>query len=105
MPELVDKKDKKTGGRKPLSSHDAFMVRGIQSACHGKFFTMEYALVAEAMVDGCFCGCAHSMPHIRMPISILPIVNPDCLGFKPPHNWEPKHLGKFTPEFDHCDSD
>lgn len=98
MPELVDKKDKKKGGRKALSSQDAFMVRGIQSACHGKFFHMEYFLVAETTYDG--CTCCSELPHSRMPISILPLVNPDCFGFEPPHNWQPRHHGKLTPECD-----
>lgn len=99
MPDLVDKKDKKSGGRKALSAQDAFMVKGIQSACHGKFFTCEYFLVAETTYDGCTC-CAE-LPHAKMPISIEPLSNPDCHGFQPPHDWEPRHHGMLKPDCDY----
>lgn len=92
MPELTDRKSKK-GGRKPLSPEDLFLVRGLQSACHGSFFRMEYFLVAETTYDGCTC-CAE-LPHSRMPISILPIVNPDCFGFKAPEGWNPTYHGSW----------
>jgi hypothetical protein len=92
MPELTDKKDKR-GGRKPLSLEDQFLARSLQSACHAKHFTMEYYLVAETTYDGCTC-CAE-LPHSRMPISILPVLNPACFGFQAPEGWNPQHHGSF----------
>mmetsp|Transcript_22556 Transcript_22556/g.27886 ORF Transcript_22556/g.27886 Transcript_22556/m.27886 type:complete len:106 (+) Transcript_22556:816-1133(+) len=90
----VPKEKKKKGVMKPLSKEDVFMMAGIQAACHGKRVSNEYFLCVLVEYDGCVC-CVN-LPDSRMPMTIIPIVDPSCFGFMPPaQGWEPAHLGGF----------
>lgn len=42
-----DRKNKKTGARKPLTKEDRFMMSSIQPACHGKWINNEYHLIVK----------------------------------------------------------
>ena len=64
---------KKKGVQKPISKEDAFMMAGVQSACHGKRVKNEYFLCVLVEYDGCVC-CV-DLPDSRMPMTIIPIVN------------------------------
>jgi len=90
----VAKEKKKKGVVKPVSKEDQFMMAGLQAACHGKKVTNEYFLCVLVEYEGCVC-CV-DLPDSRMPVTIIPIVNPACFGFEPPATgWEPAHLGLF----------
>jgi len=84
---------KKKGVQKKVSPEDRFMMAGVQPACHSKHITNEYFLVAETSYDGCTC-CAET-PDSRMPLTIVPLVNPECFGFKPQSDYQPHELGFF----------
>lgn len=88
--------DRKKRG-KPRSQEDLFMMAGIQSACHSKLITNDYRLRIELGYDG--CTCCSNVPDASLPISVLPIVNPQCFGFQPPNGWLPNNLGAFTINF------
>ena len=91
----VPKMKKKKGVQKPISNEDAFMMAGVQSACHGKRVKNEYFLCVLVEYDG--CTCCVNLPDSRMPMTIIPIVNPACFGFQAPvEGWEPYHLGAFV---------
>lgn len=85
---------KKHGVQKPVSPEDAFMLAGVQSAVHSKYVTNDYFLCVELAYDGCTC-CA-DLPDSRMPITIVPIVDPRCFGFTSPDGWAPMDLGGFN---------
>ena len=84
---------------KLASPEDAFIARGVQSRCNAKFFRHEYKFSAYMLYDeGCVCI---SMPSLNQEICILPVVNPDSIGFKPPVDWAPTSLGCMEPEVKH----
>ena len=90
----VPKQKKKKGVMKPLSREDAFMMAGVQPACHAKKIVNEYFLCVLVEYDG--CTCCVDLPDSRMPMTIIPIINPACFGFVPPaQGWEPYPLGAF----------
>lgn len=101
MPELSDKKDKKTGERKQRSPEDVFMAIQPQASCHARYFTFEYHLSADTE----FSSDVNSVPpRLKQEISILPVINPDSFGISAPDNWSPIRLECFKPEVVHTTS-
>lgn len=96
----VAKEKKKNGVMKPISKEDQFMMAGLQAACHAKKIKNEYFLCVLVEYDG--CTCCVNLPDSRMPVTIVPIVNPACFGFQPPaEGWAPNMLGAFTLNLQH----
>jgi len=92
---------KKKGVQVKLSPEDAFMMAGVQAACHGRHVTNEYFLKIECSYDG--CTCCSNVPDASMPLTIIPMVNPQCVGFVPPASgWAPMDLGFFQINFALC---
>lgn len=91
---------KKKGKQKKVSPEDMFMIKSIQAATDSKMISVEYFLHVYTVYDGCTC-CAEC-PDANMKFTIVPIVNPACIGYQPPQNFEPYHLGFFqcNVEFD-----
>jgi hypothetical protein len=79
--EVVGQKKKK-GVMKEVSPEDRFMMAGVQSACHSKRITNEYFLCVLVEYDG--CTCCVDLPDSRAPMTIVPLINPECFGFTPP---------------------
>ena len=89
---LVDKKAK-DGTRKPISQEDAFMMTQLQPATrHAKRFSVRYFCEIETEYEGCIC-CCNETPDAKVPMTIVPMVNPNCFGFAPPSNWAPHSFG------------
>ena len=75
-------------------------MAGVQGAVHSKHITNEYFLCVLVEFDGCVC-CVN-LPDSRMPMTIVPMVNPACFGFMPPAGvWAPYPLGSFTVNLTH----
>ena len=70
---------KKKGQMKAVSKEDAFTMASVQAATHGKKIKNEYFLCVLVEYDG--CTCCVDLPDSRMPLSIIPLVNPNCVGF------------------------
>merc|ERR1712232_1139995 len=93
---------KKKGVEKKISPEDQFMMAGVQPACNSKYIKSEYVLCVECQYEGCVC-CV-DLPDSRMPLTIVPLVNPACFGFAPPNGWLPYNLGNFQIDLTHhCD--
>ena len=91
---------KKHGVTKAVSPEDRFMMSGVQSATHSKRITNEYFLCVLVEYDGCVC-CV-DLPDSRAPLTIIPLINPECFGYQPPSNgWAPMALGMFTVSLAH----
>lgn len=75
----VQEFSKKKGVQKKISPEDVYLMAGIQPACHAKHCRNEYFLCVEVKYDGCVC-CV-DLPDSRMPLTIVPLVNPACFGF------------------------
>lgn len=71
---VVDEYKKKRGVQVKISPEDAYMLAGIQSACHSRHITNEYFLKIECEYDG--CTCCSNVPDASMPMTVVPIVNP-----------------------------
>jgi len=82
---------KKKGVQKAISPEDRFMMAGVQPAAHSRKIQNEYFLCVEVHYNG--CTCCSNLPDSRMPLTIIPIVNPACFGFQPPSMWAPAYLG------------
>jgi hypothetical protein len=70
---------KRKGVTVQISPEDQFMMEGAQAACHGRHVVNEYFLKIELSYDG--CTCCSNLPDASMPLTIVPIVNPNCFGF------------------------
>jgi len=70
---------KKKGVEVRLSPEDAFMMKCVQPATHSRHITNEYFLKIECTYEG--CTCCSNVPDTSMPMTIVPIVNPACIGF------------------------
>ena len=90
--EVSDMKMKK-GVQKKVSAEDRFMMASLQPACHTKKIRNEYYLIVETSYDGCVC-CV-DLPDARMPMSIVPLINPMCFGYIPVAGYMPTELGAF----------
>lgn len=78
---------KKHGVTKAISPEDLWQMQGVQPACHSKHITNEYFLCVECHYDGCIC-CVN-LPDARMPLTIIPAMNPACFGFIIPQGFQP----------------
>lgn len=76
------------------------MMAGVQSACHGKLIENDYFLKIELGYDG--CTCCSNVPDASLPISIVPVMNPQLFGYQPPNGWLPNNLGFFKIDFQAC---
>ena len=76
-----------------VSEEDAFIARRLQSKCSARFFTHEYACTSEMEYDQ---GLRSFNPGLDLDITILPVVNPACIGFNPPAGWAPTCLGLIS---------
>ena len=90
---------KKKGVIKKVSKEDAFQMASLQPACHTKKFSNEYFLRVVLEYEG--CHCCQNLPDASMPMTIVPMVNPDCFGFTPPSDWNPSQLGEFHVDLAH----
>ena len=92
----------KKGVTKKISPEDQFMMASIQPAVrNAKYITIEYFICTELSYDG--CTCCQNLPDARLPMTIVPMVNPACFGFGRPNGYEPILLGTFhvDPTFHH----
>ena len=95
---IRDRKKKK-GKQKKISKEDKFQMASLQPACHTPKFSNEYFLSVDVSYDGCVC-CI-DLPDAKMPMTIVPIVNPECFGFTPPADFSPQELGQFAVNLAH----
>lgn len=70
----------KKGKVKPYSKEDKHMIGGIQPASRTKFCANDYSLTTKVSYDNC-CGCCDNLPDGSLPMTIVPLVNPECFGF------------------------
>jgi hypothetical protein len=84
---------KKKGVEKPLSVEDRFMMENMQPKCTGKHVKNEYFLTVRCGYEGCTC-CA-SLPVCRVPITIVPIINPQVWGYQQPQDFNPHVYQSF----------
>eukprot|EP00347_Sterkiella_histriomuscorum_P005522 403356296 len=91
--EVSDQK-KKGGHMKPISQEDLFMMRQIQPACHGHHVRIDYHMTVRCAFQGCTC-CA-ALPHAKIPLSIVPIVNPSCTGYQQPQDFNPHYYDAYS---------
>lgn len=87
------------GQPKPYSQEDVFMMNRIQPAAHGAIVRNEYFLAVRTSYEGCTC-CA-STPLARVPLVIIPLVNPKCYGFQVPPTFQaqPQPMVQFNLNF------
>lgn len=82
---------KKKGKQKKISKEDRFVMASLQPACHTPKFSNEYFLTVTTDYDGCVC-CIN-LPDAKMPMTIVPLANPNenihhCRG----DDWNPTLL-------------
>lgn len=73
---------KKRGVQKPLSVEDRFMMENMQPRCNGTLVTNEYFLTVRCGYEG--CTCCSALPVCRVPITIVPVINPQVWGYQQP---------------------
>ncbi|CDW86234.1 UNKNOWN [Stylonychia lemnae] len=78
----------KGGKHVQFSLEDAFQMSQAQPDCHGSIIKNDYYLAVRTVFDGCTC-CAE-LPKVRIPLNILPVINPQLANFAPPNDYNPK---------------
>ena len=78
----------KKGKKKPYSPEDIFMMESAQPGSHGGTIQVDYTLQTHTSYDTC-CMCCGDTPAGVLPLTIVPLVNPECFGFQPPSGWMP----------------
>jgi len=58
---------------------------------NAKYCKIRYFLAMETSYDG--CTCCHETPEGKIPVTIMPLVNPACYGFAPPADYVCNDLG------------
>jgi len=58
---------------------------------NAKYTKIRYFLCMETNFDG--MTCCHETPEGKTPVTIMPLVNPDCYGFAPPVDFICTDLG------------
>ncbi|CDW79403.1 UNKNOWN [Stylonychia lemnae] len=89
----VEGQRKKGGHMKSICAEDLYMMKQMQPACHGHHITNEYFLAVRCGFEGCTC-CA-TLPHARIPISIVPVVNPQFASFSQPTDFAPQYYQQY----------
>jgi hypothetical protein len=79
---------KKKGVDKPLSVEDRYMLENIAANCQGKLISNKYFLTVRCNFAGCTC-CSQT-PVCRVPITIVPIINPQVWGYQQPQDFNPQ---------------
>ncbi len=79
---------KKKGVQKALSVEDRFMMENMAPKCSGSHVKNEYFLAVRCAFEGCVC-CA-SMPVARVPITIVPVINPQVWSYQQPADFNPQ---------------
>ena len=64
------------------------MMSQIQPACNSKKVKNKYFLTIRCTYEGCIC-CADT-PMAKIPLVIMPVVNPECYGWQVPEGFEPQ---------------
>ncbi len=85
---------KKKGKEKRISDDDKFMMASLQPACHTKKFACEYFLTVTLEYDGCIC--TGDLPDAKMPMTIVPLVNPKAVKAQPDDDFNPTELGPIN---------
>jgi hypothetical protein len=78
---------KKKGVTKPLSIEDRFMIENMQAKCSGTLVKNEYFMTVRCAFAGCVC-CSQ-LPIARIPLTIVPIINPQVWGYQQPQDFNP----------------
>ena len=79
---------------KKISPEDRFQMASLQPTCHTKAFTNDYFFRVVTKFEGCVC--CNKRLDARMKMTIVPIVNPACFGFKPGNDFNPTEVGSFS---------
>lgn len=81
----------------PRSPEEIFMLGQLSPATHSKHISNDYFLNVNVKFDG--CTCCSSVPNISVPLTIIPLTNPETYGFVEPQGYNPIQLGyfKFNP--------
>jgi hypothetical protein len=77
----------KKGVQKPLSIEDKYMMENMQPQCHGMYVTNDYFLCVRCEFNG--CTCCSQLPVARIPLTVVPIVNPQVWGYQQPQDFSP----------------
>ncbi|CDW71388.1 UNKNOWN [Stylonychia lemnae] len=73
----VHEEKKKDGSMKIYSDQEKFLMGQLQAASHGKQLTNEYFVAIRCNYQG--CTCCRELPHIKVPVAILPTEVPDLM--------------------------
>lgn len=92
----------KKGKVKPYSNEDKHMIGGVQPASRTKFCSNDYSLTTKVSYDVC-CNCCDNLPDGSLPMTIVPLVNPECFGFQPPNGWAPMDCGNYNVRCQYAD--
>ena len=83
------KEKKKKGKMKARSPEEYFMLTQLPPAVHSKYCDLDYKLNMNVEFDGCVCG---EKPSISVPLTIIPLTDPETYGFTVPEGWNPTEL-------------
>ena len=88
---------KRKGVMKAVSPEDLYMMQNMQPACHGHNVKNEYFLAVRCSYSG--CTCCSAQPYARIPLTIVPVFNPQCYGYQQPADFNPQIYQAYNFQF------
>ena len=76
----------------PRTPEEMFMLSQLAPACHSQHIRNDYYLNCNVKYDGCTCS---NLPHVEVPLTVIPVVNEALHGFPEPEGYSPMQLGYF----------
>lgn len=75
------------------SPEEIFQLSNVAPACHSKYVRNDYVLNANVKYE--LCHCCAQVPSVSIPMTIVPQMDPNQVGFVEPEGYAPFELGYF----------
>lgn len=86
----------KKGEQKDFSFEDRFLMSMIQPGSYTKACQNDYFLTTKVNHKTCCeCDCCNKQPDCSVPMTIVPYVSSEHVGYRPPGGWVPVDYGTF----------
>ena len=81
------------GAPKARTPEEIFMLTQMAPATHSRHISNDYCLNVNVKYDA--TNCCSDLPSISIPLTVIPLTNPETYGFIEPQGYAPYELGYF----------
>lgn len=81
------------GAPKPRAPEEIFMLTQMAPAVHSRYISNDYFLNVNVKFDA--TNCCSNLPSCSVPLTVIPLTDPNTYGFIEPQGYTPFELGYF----------